>query len=195
MQNAPTDTRRLKTAYRLTLGRGILVIAFGLLLFIQPETIRQFLINFMGVFWIAEGILTLRAARSRRPVRRLGLYAGITATIFGLLLVTSGLSLKWLPADLLFGVAGAIMVLTGFLHIFGGFRIEDPSREARIGRALLGIIQVVLGFLIIASRPDFGPIVYLAMSLWAFLSGFLLILAAFRLRAAIKGIEVPAKTS
>jgi len=192
VQAAPTDIRHLKTAYRLTLGRGILVIAFGLLLFIQPETFRQFLINFMGVFWIAEGILTLRAALSRRPVRRLGLYAGTTATIFGLLLVTSGLSLKWLPADLLFGVAGAIMVLTGLLHIFGGFRTEDPSREARVGRALLGTIQVVLGFLIIASRPDFGPIVYLAMSLWAFISGFLLILAAFRIRAAMQGLDASA---
>ena len=187
MESSPTDTRRLKTAYRLTLGRGILAIAFGTLLFIQPETTQKFLINFMGIFWLAEGILTLRAVLSRRPVRRLGLYAGTTAIIFGVLLVTSALSLKWLPNDVVFGIAGAIMMLTGLLHIFGGFRREDRSREASVGRALLGIIQVILGLLIIASRSDFGPVVYFAMSIWAFVNGLFLILASLRLRTLMQG--------
>ena len=78
MEASPTDSRRRKAAYRLTVGRGILAIAFGLLLFVQPEETRHFLANFMGIFWLAEGILTLRLVFSRRPVRRLGLFAGIT---------------------------------------------------------------------------------------------------------------------
>ena len=192
MQTARTDPRHLKAAYRLTLGRGILVIALGVLLFIQPEKTQQTLANFIGIFWLAEGILTLRAVFSVRPVRRLGLYAGTTATIFGALMVTNGFGLKWLPDDLLFGLAGAIMALTGLLHIFGGFRADDRSRAARVGRAVFGFLQIVLGLLIIASRSEFSPAVYLAASLWAFLSGFLLILAAFRLRAAMQDIEAHA---
>ena len=192
MEASPTDSRRWKAAYRLTVGRGILAIAFGLLLFVQPEETRHFLANFMGIFWLAEGILTLRLVFSRRPVRRLGLFAGITAIIFGILMVTSGLSLNWLAEDLLFGIAGAIMVLTGLLHVFGGFRAEDQSREARIGRPLLGTIQIILGILIIASRPDLSPAAYLAMSIWAFVNGFFLIMAAFRLRTLNQGGATPA---
>jgi uncharacterized membrane protein HdeD (DUF308 family) len=191
VQAAPADIRRLKTAYRLTIGRRILVIALGVLLFVQPEKTQQSLANFIGIFWFAEGILTLRAVFSVRPLRKLGLYAGITATIFGALMVTSALGLEWLPEDLLFGLAGAIMVLTGLLHILGGFRADDRSRAARIGRALFGILQMVLGLLIIVSRSGLSPAVYLAASLWAFLSGFLLILAALRLRAAMQGLDAP----
>ena len=187
ISTSSAESGNWKTVYRLTLGRGILAIAFGVLLFVQPETTQQFLANFMGLFWLAEGILTLRAVLSKRPIRRRGLYAGVTAIFFGVLLVTSGLSLKWLPSSLAFGIGGAIIVLTGLLYIFGGYRIDDPSREARVGRVLLGIIQVVLGFLIIASRFDFGPVVYLAMGIWAFVSGILLILAALRLRAQAQG--------
>jgi len=192
MEITPAESRRLKNASRLALGRGILVIGFGLLLFIQPEQTRQFLANFMGVFWLAEGILTLRLVLSRRPVRRLGLYAGITAIVFGVLMVTSGLSLKWLPDDLVFGITGAIMVLTGFLHLLGGFRSDDQSREAAVGRILLGFSQMILGLLIIDSRSEFSPAAYLAMSVWAFMSGLFLILQGLRLRALARESGMPA---
>ena len=140
----------------------------------------------MGMFLLASGILAIRAALARRPVRRLGLFAGITGVVFGVVTLTRDLGRKWLADDLVLGILGAIMILTGLLHVFGGFRTEDLSREATFGSVLLGIFEMILGILLIASRSDFGPGIYLAASAWAFLGGFLLILDAMRLRTLIQ---------
>ncbi len=44
-----------------TLIRGILALILGLGLFVQPDKARPFLVKFMGMFWLAGRLVSLRA--------------------------------------------------------------------------------------------------------------------------------------
>ena len=47
-------------AFGITLFRGLMAITLGLVLLFQPDKTRPMLGNFMGMFWLASGIISLR---------------------------------------------------------------------------------------------------------------------------------------
>ena len=47
-------------AFMITLIRGMLAVTLGLVLFFKPDKTRLMLANFMGMFWLASGIISLR---------------------------------------------------------------------------------------------------------------------------------------
>ena len=47
-------------AFWITLFRGVLAIALGTILVFQPEKTRWFLGNFMRLFWLGSGTMSLR---------------------------------------------------------------------------------------------------------------------------------------
>ena len=49
-----------RAAFWITLARSVLAVALGLALILQPDKARPILVNFMGVFWLAAGIMNLR---------------------------------------------------------------------------------------------------------------------------------------
>ena len=53
----------------MTLIRGILVTLLGLALLIQPNKARPMLVNFMGMFWLASGIMSVRWSATGHPER------------------------------------------------------------------------------------------------------------------------------
>ncbi len=46
-------------AFWITLARSVLATALGLALILQPEKTRPMLVNFMGMFWLMAGIMSL----------------------------------------------------------------------------------------------------------------------------------------
>ena len=64
-------------AFAITLIRGILAVALGVGLLLSPEKALPILGNFMGMFWLASGVISLRwGAVGERP-RRIAVLAGI----------------------------------------------------------------------------------------------------------------------
>jgi uncharacterized membrane protein HdeD (DUF308 family) len=47
-------------AFWITLVRGLLAIALGVSLILWPDKARPMLVNFMGMFWLVSGIVSLR---------------------------------------------------------------------------------------------------------------------------------------
>ena len=56
-------------AFWITLVRGLLAIGLGVVLIFQPDKTRPMLVNFMGMFWLVSGIISLRwGARGERAI-------------------------------------------------------------------------------------------------------------------------------
>jgi len=47
-------------AFAITLIRGLLAISLGPILLFQPDKTGPILGNFMGMFWLASGIISIR---------------------------------------------------------------------------------------------------------------------------------------
>ena len=75
------------------------------------------------------------------------------------------------PFTILLDILAVAIILTGLLHLFGGFRTgEDASRQWSWTSFLLGVFEVALGILLLIARAvaptEFGRPVYLAFTIW-----------------------------
>jgi len=171
-------------AFWITLARGILAFALGLALIVQPGKVRPMLVNFMGMFWLAGGIMSVRWGVSGERARGLTLVAGVIGVLAGLITITRQLMFGLLDETLVIYLLGGVILLTGLLHTLGGFRTgEDATRERSWTAFLLGIFEIILGILLFLSPLEFGPVVYWTAAIWALLGGFLLVGDALRQRA------------
>lgn len=186
IQFAKTQRQRLQIVLGITIVRGILVTILGLALIFQPEKTRPMLVNFMGFFYLASGIVSLRWGTAMRPMRRLAILAGGIGVLAGLVTLGRHLFFNFAEESLVIAVLGTIMFLTGILHILGGFRTEDLSRSVTWGSILLGIFEIVLGILLILITEEYSTTIYWLASLWAFVGGFLILADAWRLRAKLR---------
>jgi uncharacterized membrane protein HdeD (DUF308 family) len=186
IQLAKIQKRRLQIVLGITIVRGILVTILGLALFFQPEKTRPMLVNFMGFFYLASGIVSLRWGTAIRPMRRLAILAGSIGVLAGLITLGRHLFFNFAEENLVLAVLGTVMFLTGILHILGGFRTDDLSRSVTWGSIILGIFEIVLGTLLILTTGEISSTVYRLASLWAFVGGFLILADAWRLRAKLR---------
>lgn len=176
--------RPQSVTFWVTLVRGILAFALGLALIVQPDKTRPMLVNFMGMFWLASGIMSVRWGLAGRRARKKSLVAGVVGVLTGLIVITRKLMFGLLDEVLVLYLLGGVILLTGLLHIVGGFRTgEEATRQRSWASLLLGLFEIVLGGLLLISPLEYGPAVYWAATIWALLGGFLLTGDALRLRA------------
>jgi uncharacterized membrane protein HdeD (DUF308 family) len=154
-------------------------------LLFQPDKTRPILANFMGMFWLASGIISLRWSVSGERARRTGVVAGAIGILAGLAMLTRGLTNAWVRQDILFSLLGVVIVLTGTLHISGGFRVgEHAHRKWSWTGFILGAFEIMLGLMLIIEPMGRSFVFYLAVSIWALVGGAILIMDAVRLRRA-----------
>jgi uncharacterized membrane protein HdeD (DUF308 family) len=143
------------------------------------------LANFMGMFWLASGIISIRWSVSGERARRIALLTGVIGVLAGLAMLTRNLATAWVRQDILFSLLGVVIVLTGTLHISGGFRIgEHAHRKWSWTSFILGAFEIVLGVMLIFEPMGRSFVFYLAVSIWALVGGIILIMDAVRLRRA-----------
>ena len=185
-----TDHAPLKTssgrpmAFWITLARSVLATALGLALILQPEKTRPMLINFMGMFWLAAGLMSLRWGASGERARRASVVAGIVGITAGVLVLARFLLINVVGESVVAVILGALIVLIGLVHVFEGFRTGvDRQRQRSWTSTLLGIFEIGLGAVVLTWRDEFGPVFYLIATVWAFLGAFVLLREALQKRA------------
>lgn len=184
-EEIPDSVMKRNAAFTITLIRGLLAISLGAVLLFQPDKTRSMLGNFMGMFWLASGIISIRWSVSGERARRIALLTGVIGVLAGLAMLTRGLTNAWVRQDILFSLLGVVIVLTGILHIFGGFRVgEDAHRKWSWTSFILGAFEIVLGLMLIIEPMGRSIFFYLAASIWALVGGSILILDAIRIRRA-----------
>ena len=176
----------------ITLFRGGFAFALGIALIIQPDKARPILANFMGFFWLASGIISLRWGASGDRARGwLPLLAGFIGVLAGLGMLGRGLAGTLISEAVVFSVVGVIVFLTGLLHMFDGFKQGHTlTRRWSLTSFLLGLFEAILGLILVLEPLQRGPLVYTAASIWAVLGGFILIGDALYIRRQ-RRLEAP----
>jgi len=171
-----------KPAFWITMFRAALAIVLGAVLIFQPEKTRPLLINFMGMFWLAGGLASLRMGASGRRGRRLAIFVGVIGVLAGLVTVARHQMTGFFDESVVIYLLGAVIFLTGVSHIIIGV-LEGKGFRLRLWTNLIGgIFEVVLGAMVLISPFSYGPVVYFAIIVWAFLGGFVLFMQAWRSR-------------
>ena len=167
----------------ITLIRGSLAIFLGIALIFQQDRALPILANFMGMYWLVSGIVSLRWGAAGERARGLPLLAGLVGVLAGVAMLSRSVTSNFVATELVVSLVGVIILLTGLLHIFGGFRVGGTAgRQWSWTSLILGVFEVILGLLLIIAPLERGPLVYLAATVWAMVGGLILIGDAMRTR-------------
>ena len=173
-----------RAAFWITLARSALALALGLALVLQPDKTRPMLVNFMGVFWLAAGIVSLRWGASGEQARRMSVVVGIVGIVAGVLILGRFLLIQRVGEAPIVLLLGVIIMLTGLVHVFEGFRTgPGHARQRSWTSTLLGAFEIVLGLVVLLWREEFGPVFYAVVTIWAFTAALVLLREALRQRS------------
>jgi uncharacterized membrane protein HdeD (DUF308 family) len=126
----------------------------------------------------------LRWGANGERARRTSVVAGIVGIAAGLLILGRFLLIQVVGEAPIILLLGGIVVLTGLVHVFEGFR-TGPGRQRQRSwtSTVLGAFEIVLGLVVLVERDDFGPFFYTVVTIWAFLAAFVLLRQALRQRS------------
>ena len=173
----------------LNLIRGIVALIVGVLILGWPTVGSRLFVNFLAIFWLVSGLMSLQWGLSMHQRRGLWLVAGIVGTVVGAALLLRFVYQRFLDPAQAVRILGALALFVGLINIFGGFRTPEMTREQSMGRLLLGVFEVGLGVLLII-LDALGPLSKLLAGGWAFIGGIVLIIQAFQMRTALKATPV-----
>ena len=168
-------------AFWVTFFRSLLAIGLGVALIWNSNAARPLLGNFLGFYWITAGIISVRWGASGERAGKLTILVGVFGILAGLAVVSRTLTTRFFDEALVVAILGAVIILTGLLHLFFGFRPRE-GRHRRWTSSLLGLFEVILGLMLFLEPLERGPILNAAAMIWALLGGVLLMLDAFRIR-------------
>lgn len=170
-------------AFWVTFFRSLFAFGLGAALIFNQEMARPLLGNFMGVYWISAGLISLRWGASGERGGKSSFLIGLIGILAGLAVVGRTLALNMLDERLVIMTLGAVIVLTGLLHIFTGFRTRDGDRRRRWVSTILGAFEVILGIILIIEPLERDrPVLQVAAMIWALLGGVILMIDAVRVR-------------
>jgi uncharacterized membrane protein HdeD (DUF308 family) len=165
----------LEAPWWVVLLEGVIAILVGLFLLYSPAVTTIFLIQILGIFWLAGGILSVLGAFVFSGNRLWKLLAGILGIIAGIVILTYPIYSPFVVLTLFVIFIGVWAIITGAVKLIGGLKGEGW------GTGILGILTIILGLLLLTNT--------LAGSLalpWVF--GFFLIIGG--IGAVIGGLKM-----
>ncbi len=161
--------------------RGLISIAFGVLIWFQPEISLAALVLLFGIFSMADGILGVWTAVAERKERE---HWGLLF-LQGLLGIGIGLLTFFVPSvttlALVFYIA-IWAITTGVLQVVAAIRLRQEI-EGEWLLILCGIASVVFGIALIV-QPSVGALAVLwLIAAYAIVFGILLVILAFKARS------------
>lgn len=183
---AEKPTRRpIRVVFLATLVRGSVALALGSAVIIDPEAARPFLANFIGVYWLVAGILSLRWGIVSEQGRWLPRLVGIVGIVAGLIVVLRLLFTGFFTHATALTLLGAVALVNGLVHATAGFRSgEQWKRKWSVESLLLGTVEITLGTLLILQPAEVLPVITYVVVAWAYAGGAILISDALRMRAS-----------
>jgi uncharacterized membrane protein HdeD (DUF308 family) len=181
--------KKIKLLYWVTLIRAGLALTLGLaviFIFLPGEQV-PLLVNFMGMFWLINGIIILRWGMRSEERRIIPILAGIVGILTGSIVL-----IGWpFPRALGMFVLGAVILMTGLLRVMGGFIMEEKKFLQRPKSTIsLGFFEIVLGLLLMYIRAKYDFRLYLVAGLWALFGGITLLNEAMKLRKQLRQQDI-----
>jgi len=157
--------------------RGVLAIAFGMMLLLLPGLVADAVVVLFGAYAIVDGVLSLAALpRARSAERRRG-----ALLIEALICIVAGLVAVLLPGIV---VLGFVYFVAAWALLSGGALLFGHSTALINGwfKVFVAVASIVFGLLVLVT-PSAGLFaITLWMAVYAFLFGAALINLALQLR-------------
>jgi uncharacterized membrane protein HdeD (DUF308 family) len=172
---------RANALFWISIARASFAVILGVAILATPGRSPSLITNFAAVFWLVSGVLNLRDIRAGRARRRLlGNIGGWTGIGVGIAVLTYSLVLRGEEGAHLVRIAlGVVIFLTGALHLLGSVESLDAiALRVRPGR-VLGVIEILLGIILVASPAREVPGL---LGAWAFAAAFTLAAQAYYTR-------------
>jgi uncharacterized membrane protein HdeD (DUF308 family) len=170
----------------ITVVRGVMAIGLGLALALNRDRAPAALVNFMGVYWILNGIVTLRIGIVLRGARRrLAIAAGAIGIATGATVLLANVGTTFLLA-----ILGLVIALTGVAHLLGGFEVADVSGRRWRPGVPLGILELGLGATLVLTSEHSGSLSTWLASAWALLGGSVLVADALAVRRRLSSASL-----
>jgi uncharacterized membrane protein HdeD (DUF308 family) len=178
MTAATAPTVQQSNIWWLFLLQGIAAIILGLLLITAPGATLLVIVTFLGFYWLIEGILALVHIFVDRSVPWIWLLlVGIVGIAAGILVLRHPLLAALTVPTVIVIILGVQGLIMGVLEIIGGFS------GGGIGSFILGVINVLIGLLLLSSPAIAALAVPLVFGILLLIEGVGLIIWAFRARA------------
>ena len=193
----PGEVQSFATKYWwLNFVRGVAALALGIGLLLPVEVIlkvdkvQALLFQFVGIYLLFSGIMSLVWGLSNR--RRFGLWliAAVLGLVGGISFILRPFLEGFLSATTLTAIFGLIMLLTGLIHFLGGFRLGKAyGRRWSWSHEFLGLIEMAIGLLIFISFIVTVENLRIILSLWGIVAGIGLLADGVRMRK-VKNAQV-----
>ena len=138
-------TNKHDFAWWIVLIQGILSIIIGVLLLVSPGMTVLVLVQFLGIYWLVGGVLSLVSIFIDRSLWGWKLFAGLIGILAGVSVIQHPLwSAVFLPK--------LLVVILGIQGIFHGVAyIIEAIRGLGWGTAILGILSILFGIILLSA--------------------------------------------
>ena len=160
----------------LVLLEGIAALILGILLLVNPAETVFVVVQFLGFYWLIDGIFRLVSIFIDHSEWGWKLAGGILGIVLGLYVLRH-------PLWAALAVPGAAVFVTGIGGIaMGLLAIVQAFRGSGWGAGILGVMGILLGIVILTNPLASAIGLTWALGVLALVGGIALIVMAFRLR-------------
>ena len=185
----------MKVGIWVTLARAGIVMVLGSVLLFFPDRTRPFLVNSMGMFWLAAGLVSLRRSLADGQERGLLLVAGVVGALMGAAVLVRSVAFSYGPDVAVIYMLATLMLLTGILHILRGYRSRKPHGRVWAAESFfLGVVEIGLALLLFITPLERGQLLHILLALWALIGGLTLISQAFFMLRQSRQVPVPPRS-
>ena len=160
----------------VVLIEGIAAIILGILLLINPGSTTVLIIQFLGIYWFIDGIMSIVRIFIDKTAWGWKLFSGIIGILAGIAIIQYPLWATLLVPTVmvwLFGFFGIIIGVIGLIQAFQG---------AGWGAGILGVLSILFGILLLAN-PLVGAVTLpFIFGFLGIVGGIAALVMAFRLK-------------
>jgi len=127
----------------VVLLEGVIAIIIGLFLLYRPAVTTIFLLQVLGIFWLAGGILSVLGALVFSGNRLWKLLSGILGIIAGIVILTYPIYSPLVVLTFLVIFIGVWAIITGAVKLAWGLK------GGGWGTGILGVLTIILGLLLL----------------------------------------------
>ncbi len=184
--SAQQDLGRLAaTIWWLPLVRGIFLVILGIYAFFYPAMTVVALTQVLGIFLIADAVITLLAALGGQvSPRGSALLRGVIELLVGILVVANAALLAGITATVILYIVAISSIVLGILEIMAARKLN-----AEYTPYILGAVAILFGILVLIAPLAFGQLFVRVFGIAAIVQGIFLILLAFRIRGVGKTLS------
>lgn len=144
--NSEGDLEIMKASWWAVLLEGIIAIIIGLFLLYRPAVTTSLLIQVLGIYWLASGLIAVLGAIVYKEENRTWKF------LSGALSILAGAFILMYPLYSSFVLLNFFIIFIAvWVIVSGGIRVYSAIKRGGWGIVLVGILTIILGLLLLTN--------------------------------------------